>query len=177
MHPVISRLLIVKGFFLGGFVRDFLIRGEKFQDIDYSFHYPFALSDSDATILNQNEIIRLDDSEESKRRINGLYFHYCPTSYYYDLSCNLFGFDKDGFFPLPSYHLFDLNKAWELILDKKFYKLCDGKLTTQKMLRQNWEMVGEIQDKENQIIHHDRNGIWNDYNKIAKQRLNELVYR
>ena len=55
MHPVISRLLVVKGFFLGGFVRDFLIRGEKFQDIDYSFHYPFALSDSDASILNQNE--------------------------------------------------------------------------------------------------------------------------
>ena len=78
---------------------------------------------------------------------------------------------------MPSYHLFDLNKAWELILDKKFYKLCDGKLTTQKMLRQNWEMAGEIQDKENQIIHHDRNGIWNDYNKIAKQRLNELVYK
>ena len=64
MHPVISRLLVVKGFFLGGFVRDFLIRGEKFQDIDYSFHYPFALSDSDCSIFNGDELIRLDDSEE-----------------------------------------------------------------------------------------------------------------
>lgn len=176
MHKVISKILNSNGFFTGGFVRDYLIRGEKFSDIDYAFYDSLSVNHLDKLIKiegkGQIDLAHL----EQRDWINGLFFHYCPTIYYYDLSCNLFGFDKKGFFPLPSFHKFNLNKAWDLILNKKFYKLCDGKLTIDKMLNLGWEMEDEINDKQKQIIHHQRDGIWNDYNEKAMERLNELIY-
>jgi len=176
MHRVIYKILNTDGFLSGGFVRDFLIRGEKFSDVDYGFHNSFSENNMRRTIniIGKGEV-NLNFLEQ-KDWLDGLLFHYCPRTYYYDLSCNLFGFDKNGFFPFPSFHTFDLNKAWELILNKKFYKLCDGKLTTNKMLNLGWKMEDEINDKENQIIKHPRNGIWNNYDKIAMQRLNELIH-
>lgn len=177
MHKVISKILNSNGFFTGGFVRDYLIRGEKFSDIDYAFHDSLSANHLDK-IINIEGVGEIDLGHlEQRDWIKGLFFHYCPRIYYYDLSCNLFGFDKNGFFPLPSFHTFSLNKSWELILEKKFYKLCDGKLTTNKMLNLGWEMNGDIEDKQEQIIHHNRKGIWNDYNKIAINRLNELIHQ
>ena len=176
MHRVISKILNTNGFFSGGFVRDFLIRGEKFSDIDYAFHDSISANHLDK-IINLEGKGQVDlGFLEQKDWLDGLPFHYCPRIYYYDLSCNLFGFDKNGFFPLPSFHTFDLNKAWELILNKKFYKLCNGRLTINKMLNLGWNIEGEINDKQDQIIEHDRNGIWNNYNQIATKRLNELIY-
>jgi hypothetical protein len=176
VHKVISKILNTNGFFSGGFVRDFLIRGEKFSDIDYSFYNSYSINSLNKTvnILGKGQVDL--SSLEQKDWLDGLLFHYYQRPYYYDLSCNFFGFDKDGFFPLPSFHTFDLNKAWELILNKKFYKLCDGKLTTIKMLNLGWEMEGEIYDKEDQIIKHPKNGIWDNYNEMATKRLNELIY-
>lgn len=175
MHKVISKILDTNGFFSGGFVRDFLIRGERFSDIDYAFHDSISANHLDKIInIPGRGEVDLGFLEE-KDWFEGLLFHYCPRIYYYDLSCNLFGFDKNGFFPLPSFHTFDLNKAWELILDKKFYKLSDGRLTINKMLNLGWKIEGDISDKQNQIIEHDRIGVWNNHNQIARERLNELI--
>lgn len=179
MHKAISKILEQDGFFFGGFVRDFLIRGEKFSDIDYCFSNSSYLELMNAYILDSNFNNKIDLANLMEiSYIDGLNFHYSPVrGYYYDLSCNLFGFDKNGFFPLPSFHSFDLNKAWELLINKKFFKLCDGRLTIKKMIRNGWECVGEIDDMQDQIICHNKNGIWNSYNNIAIQRLNELIYQ
>jgi len=175
MHKVVSKILNSKGFFIGGFVRDYLIRGEKFSDIDYNFHDNACMRPTEKTILLRGKgDVNLADLEQ-KDYLEGLLFHYCPRSYYYDLSCNLFGFDEDGFFPLPSYHKFDLEKAWELILEKKFYKLCNGKLTINKMLSAKWEFIGEINDRQSQIISHQRDGVWTKYNDKAMERVNQLL--
>lgn len=169
---ILSYLLEDGGIFYGGFVRDYLIRGESFNDIDYSFADEMSI---DKTLYIDDVPVNFADTEERRKMIFGKEYHFFHRSYYYDLSCNLFGFDKDGFFPLPSQHKdVDLDKCWNGILNKEFYKISRGILKTDKLKMRGWEMIDETTDLSQDIIIKDRTGIWQDYNEIAFQRIKDV---
>jgi len=172
---ILSHLLDKDGVFYGGFVRDYLIRGESFGDIDYYFNNEFSYDFRTKLFYIDNQPINFTSTDERRKYIFGKEYHFFHRSYYYDLSCNLFGFDKDGFFPLVSQHKdVDLDKAWNGILNKEFYKLSHGKLTIDKLRIKGWKMIDETTDLCQDLILRDRNGIWQQYNEIAFQRIKDI---
>jgi hypothetical protein len=175
MHSkILSHILNKDGVLYGGFVRDYLIRGEDFRDIDYYFNNQFANPNNRLLYIN-NQPLDLTSIEEPVKFIFGKEYHIFYRSYYYDLSCNLFGFDKDGFFPLPTQHKdVDLDKAWKGILNKEFYKLSYGRLSINKLITKGWKMFDETSDLCQEIIVRDRSGIWQEYNQIAFQRIKDI---
>jgi len=173
---ILSFILEKNAFFYGGFVRDYLIRGEKFNDIDYDFHHG-DIDSKEGTININNKKITIGNIQERKKIFFNHKYHYYHRMYYYDLSCNLFGFDKDGFFPLPCEHPnVDFEKVWQAILNKEFYILCkpNRRIRLKNFLSRNWKIAGEAISESNKIIYRDRTGIWQNYNEIAFERIKNI---
>jgi hypothetical protein len=176
MHDKILLHLLEKGATLyGGFVRDYLIRGENFSDIDYYFENQCPIDLGENTFKINNQIINFAANDEPHKLVIDREYHFFHRTYHHDLSCNLFGFDKDGFFPLPCRHEnVDLEKFWQGILNKEFYKLSNGKLTKDKLISRGWKMIDQTEDLCHDIIHRDRVGIWQEHNEIALQRIKDI---
>lgn len=172
---IVLGLLEKNACFYGGFVRDYLIRGESFKDIDYYFSDGFICpQEKTINILNYGDIFFACVYERDKY-LFGKKYHFFHRQFYYDLSCNLFGFDKHGFFPLPSQHpTFDLEIAWEGVLNKSFFVLSEGRLTTNKMLDKGWKLAGKTIDYNKKISEKNRTGAWQQYNDIAFQRIKDI---
>lgn len=159
--------LLHEGYYLyGGFVRDYLIRGETFSDIDY---YKDSFNGKILNVITKYGLFQAGQEDQSICRVN---YHFKLRSFSNDLSCNFFGFNKDGFFALPTEHDFCYNKAFEMILNKEYYYL-GGEVNQNKLMSRGWKKVGEENNKREDITAPSE-GIWNEYTAIAFDKIREL---
>lgn len=164
---MIRRLYEAGANFTGGFVRDYLIRGECFNDVDFYF-------DEEPDWIRQ--------WEQNNRRFfiheNCIEYH-CQRiiqgSSTQDLSCNMFSFNKDrGIFARPSPYMFNYELGFKMLLNKQFavLDLRDANIRF-KMIERGWteiyvtKMKGPITAPEH--------GSWDEHSKMARERLEELL--
>ena len=163
---IIFNLLYSDYYLYGGFVRDYLILGERFSDVDYYG------KNSNVKLLNVKTNHGLFQAGLSEQSVCKVSYHFQLRSYFNDLSCNFFGFDKNGFFALPTEHSFCYNKAFELILNKQYYDL-GGQVNESKLMLKGWKRVGKENDKRDEITA-PTEGVWTEYNAIAFERIREI---
>ena len=162
------------GYFCGGFVRDYLIRGESFSDIDFCFAgkwpNPYAYWP-----LIRTEIRR----ETAETHIDGMKYH-CVNLEAIDLTCNLFCFDGFKVYPRPCFQYrdkpVDYFKAWEMLLEKKFVMQIPAiknlKLRA-KLTKRGWIDCG-IDLVVNTLAIPPKFGPWSDF-ALAKERFDALA--
>lgn len=126
---ILNNIIASGGFLCGGFVRDWLILGEKYNDID--FYFEKQIPDEFAS-WKSNGRARVN-------QIDGVTYHIVAMNPHSDLSCNLFCFDGQKLFARPTRVLFSYAKSWELIFEKKFVytNTLDIRCRT-KMLNKGW---------------------------------------
>jgi hypothetical protein len=145
------------GLFCGGLVRDYLIRGEPFNDVDFYFQgeipepyasWPFV-------------------GGAKTQFFEGTKFH-CGTSPY-DLTCNVFSFDGEGIVARPTYMMTSYGKSWEMIFEKRFiYTHRQDAGAREKMKRRGWIMDG-IDFNRRPDPHAPTSGPWSDFTQAAKR--------
>ena len=160
-----ERLLkIIKdgGLFCGGFVRDYLIRGKDYNDID--FYFPTDTPEPYASwkfIGGAKTMI-----------IDGKKFH-CGTSPY-DLTCNVFSFDGEKIVARPTFMEFSYTRSWEMIFRKEFvFTEIKDASSAAKMQRRGWSKVGSDFRKRPEPFAPSC-GAWS-YFKQAKERFDSLT--
>lgn len=162
LKELLNNILKAGGLFCGGFVRDYLIRGEDYNDID--FYFPLDIPEPYASwkfIGGAKTMI-----------IAGKKFH-CATSPY-DLTCNVFSFDGEKIVARPTYIEFSYAKSWEMIFKKQFvYTNRPDTGAREKMKRRGWEMVS-IDFRKRPEPFAPSCGVWSDF-KQAKERFESLT--
>ena len=126
---ILHSILSCGGFLCGGFVRDYLILGEEYNDIDFYFQGDIP---SEFNSWKSNGRARV-------KKIDGVTYHIVLMNPDSDLSCNLFCFDGQRLFARPTKVLFSYDKSWSLIFEKKFVytNALDIRCRT-KMLGKGW---------------------------------------
>ena len=170
MNGLLNKIISCGGYFCGGFVRDYLIRGEAFSDIDFSIDgewpNPFC-----GWPLIRTELGR----ETSEKHINGIKYH-CVRLEPIDLTCNLFCFDGTKIFPRECFQPIDYIRAWELLLNRQFIQQAPAikniALKT-KLVKRGWEYVG-ITMAGNSISIPTKVGPWSDFT-LAKERFDAIA--
>ena len=174
MIALLNDIAKAGGCFCGGFVRDYLIRGESFNDIDFCFagkwpnpyaHWP----------LIRTELGR----ETAETHIDGIKYH-CVNLEAIDLTCNLFCFDGFRVYPRPCFQYrdkpVDYFKAWEMLLEKKFVMQIPAiknlKLRA-KLTKRGWIDCG-IDLVVNTLAIPPKFGPWSDFT-LAKERFDALA--
>ena len=162
------------GYFCGGFVRDYLIRGESFNDIDFCFAgkwpNPYA-----SWPLIRAQLGR----ETAEAHIDGMKYH-CVNLEAIDLTCNLFCFDGLKVYPRACFQYrdrpVDYFKAWEMLLEKKFIMqvpaIKNVKLRA-KLTKRGWMDCG-IDLVANTLATPPQVGPWSDF-ALAKERFDSLA--
>ena len=162
------------GYFCGGFVRDYLIRGESFNDIDFCFNglwpNPYA-----SWPLIRTEVGR----ETAEAHIDGMKYH-CVNLEAIDLTCNLFCFDGLKVYPRTCFQYrdrpVDYLKAWEMLLKKKFVMqvpaIKNVKLRA-KLTKRGWIDCG-IDLVVSTLSTPPPVGPWSDFT-LAKERFDALA--
>ena len=160
---MLNSILDCGGFVCGGFVRDWLILGEQYNDIDFYF---------------QGDIPAQFDSWKSNGRakvnvIDGVTYHIVLMNPDSDLSCNLFCFDGKKLFARPTKVLFSYAKSWDLIFEKKFVYTnpLDFRCRT-KMLEKGWTQE-RIDTRKRNEFSAPLYGPWSDFT-LAKERFDSL---
>lgn len=150
------------GLFCGGFVRDYLIRGESFNDID--FYFPSHIPEP---YVSWQFI-----GGAKTKIIDGKKYH-CGTSPY-DLTCNVFSFDGQKIVARPTYMEFSYARSWEMIFKKEFV-LTEIKdvCCAAKMQRRGWNKVGYDCRKRTEPFAPTA-GIWDEF-MYAKERFEVLT--
>ena len=170
MIELLSKIIDCGGIFCGGFVRDYLIRGEQFNDIDFFFfgEWPHPFS---AWPLIRSEHGR----ETAEYHADGIKFH-CVRLEPIDLTCNLFCFDGQKIFPRKCFNPIDYKKAWEMLLNKQFIQQVPAikniALKT-KLLKRRWEFHG-ISMATKTIANPNISGPWSDFT-LAAERFHALT--
>jgi len=168
---IISNLLDTDYYIYGGFVRDYLILGEKFSDIDY---YSKKIHNLPTSMSTKCGFFHAGYADQY---VCGVKYHFKLRCFTHALSCNFFGFDKNGFFALPTEHDFCYNKAFELTINKKYYDLGgiphETKRMETKLMHRDWIRAGKENSKRENITA-PSTGIWTEYNEIAFERIRNL---
>ncbi len=164
---MLTEILDCGGLFCGGLVRDYLIHGEKFNDID--FYFP-------------NEIPEPFRSWKSNgaRRIyfdKGVEFHCIEPqrlSGNTDLSCNIFSFDGQKLRARPTLNSFSYFKSWELLQNKRFVFTNTAEVRIKlKMLAKGWTQESRDFRRQSEPIAPPL-GPWSDFT-LAKERFDALA--
>jgi hypothetical protein len=141
MQDLLSDILNKGGIFCGGFVRDYLIRGEPFNDIDFFFPgewpEPYKSWDYIRAVKNQEVV---------ENKIDGIKYH-CLKVEPLELTCNIFCFDGKKVFPRACYKPLNYLEAWELILQKKFIMQVPGPKNIRleyKTTKKGWKKYGMV---------------------------------
>jgi hypothetical protein len=151
------------GLFCGGFVRDYLIRGEEYDDIDFYFPEvtpePYASWDivggAKTMIMNKKK------------------FHCCKNTPY-DITCNIFSFNGEKINARPTLLEVSYTRSWELIFERKFiYSDFRDIRVREKMRRRGWEMVG-IDFRKRSEPFAPSHGPWSDFT-LAAERFTALT--
>jgi hypothetical protein len=163
MKEALIDILKAGGLFCGGFVRDYLIRGEPFNDVD--FYFPKVIPEPYASwkfVGGAKTII-----------IDGNKFHCCDNSYF-DISCNIFSFDGQGIVARPTYMEFSYTRSWQMLFNKSFIfnDLRDVRVS-EKMKRRGWQMAA-IDFRKRAEPFAPSCGVWSDFT-LAKERFDALA--
>lgn len=162
--------------FWGGFVRDYLIRGESFNDIDI-----------DPSQCEVNLIDYLDNNYSEFKTTCNFFPTYIINNYKIqivhlngkegfkpiDLSCNIFGFKNREIVPLDFPNSCDFEEHFNLILKKEMYLLSKNDIRRAKKFQERgWKINGfKFHKEENAKV---RN-VWENYNQIARKRFDKIV--
>ena len=167
MHEAFTRILDADGIIMGGFVRDFLIVGEGFGDID------FEIPGMDSPLFEGMKSC----IASHEKTIGTTRFHQTRRKDCTDLSCNFFGLSKDGIFARPLKAMFSYELAFRMIAQKRYrlFNPMDARLVF-KMEKKGWQMEGyldcSIMDIPAKAPAH---GSWQSLNGKVWQKLESLT--
>lgn len=162
MKEKLAEIIKAGGLFCGGFVRDYLIRGEEYNDID--FYFPTTTPEP----YSSWEFI----GGAKTMFFNGKKFH-CGTSPY-DITCNVFSFDGEKIVARPTYMEFSYTRSWEMIFKKEFvFTTMKDISSAEKMKRRGWVKVGSDFRKRSEPLAPSC-GMWSDFT-LAKERFDALA--
>lgn len=170
MQDLLNDVVGKGGFFCGGFVRDYLIRGETFNDIDFCFRGEWPEPYNSWTPIS---VVKNSRTVES--RIDGMKFQ-CVELENFDLSCNVFSFDGQNLFPRTFASPFNYLEAWDLIFRKKFITQVPGIKNIRlraKLQKKGWEQEGMV-FLDGRIETPPATGPWTNFVE-AKQRFDRLA--
>jgi len=166
IHPLLLQskvkeqlLKIIKdgGLFCGGFVRDYLIRGKQFNDID--FYFPSKTTEPYASWPFIGGA--------KTQFFEGTKFH-CGTSPY-DLTCNVFSFDGEKIIARPTFMMFSYVRSWEMIFRKEFiFTEIKDASSAAKMQRRGWGKLGSDFRKRTEPLAPSA-GPWSDFTMAAER--------
>jgi hypothetical protein len=172
MQDLLSDIVKKGGIFCGGFVRDYLIRGEPFSDIDFYFPgkwpEPYVSWDYKRSIKNQEVV---------QRFIDGVKFD-CIKMKPFQCTCNIFSFDGEKIFPRACCKPLDYLQAWELLLEKKFIlqiPALENVIYEQKIKRKGWKKHGTVYIT-GEIEEPPTIGPWTNFVE-AKERFGKLLIK
>jgi hypothetical protein len=155
-------ILKAGGLFCGGFVRDYLIRGEDYNDID--FYFPLATPEP----YDSWKFI----GGAKTMTMEGKKFH-CGTSPY-DITCNVFSFDGKRIVARPTFMEFSYARSWEMLLKKEFvFTTMRDIPSAEKMKRRGWAKIGNDFRKRAEPFA-PTCGVWSEFT-LAKERFNALA--
>jgi hypothetical protein len=172
MQDLLNDIVVKDGIFCGGFVRDYLIRGEPFNDLDFYFPGEWPEPYSSWRLIRS-----LKNRETCENIIEGMKCH-CVRLEALDLSCNVFSFDGEKLFPRTFYSPINYLEAWNLIFKKQFVTQVPGikniKLRA-KLQKRGWEQAGIVYLNEEKEIP-PAIGPWTNFVE-AKKRFDRLAGR
>lgn len=165
MRSIINEILQRGGQLLGGFVRDYLIRGEAFSDIDF--------------VLPQEENLGVSLSKESQNYaefvLDNTTFHWQYDAFQTDLSCNFFHYSSEGIVAKPTKISYSYERSFELIKDMEFVYFTQSCMPIRrKMISRGWVMAESLHKQIRPTLHAPKHGSWEALNNIAKQRIDAL---
>lgn len=164
---MIAKILEAGGMLTGGIVRDYLIRGECFNDVDFYF------DEEPDWILEWGS-----NKKRLSREIDCITYHcqrIVPGTSTQDLTCNLFCFNlKRGLFARPSPYDFDYNYGFAMLLQKEFgvLDLRDANIRF-KMVARGWREI--YMPKRRGEIYAPEHGIWDEHTQTARERLEAVL--
>lgn len=170
MQKLLGDILTKGGVFCGGFVRDYLIRGEPFNDIDFFFPDEWP-----EPYCSWHYMRDIPGKEVVENYADGMKYN-CLKVEPLELSCNVFCFDGKNIFPRACYKPMDYVKAWELLLQKKYIMQVPGTKNVrlqEKIKKKGWEKVKAVWVR-GEIEELPATGPWVDF-KEAKERFDKLV--
>jgi len=161
---ILNNIIANGGFLCGGFVRDWLILGEEYNDIDFYFQ---GYIPAKFNFWKSNGRARVNE-------IDGVTYHIVLMNPDSDLSCNLFCFDGKRLFARPTRVLFSYAKSWSLIFEKKFVytNALDIRCRT-KMLGKGWTQ-DRVDTRQGAEALAPLYGPWSDFT-LAKERFDALA--
>jgi hypothetical protein len=163
-NEILNSILSCGGLFCGGFVRDWLILGGEYNDIDFYF---------EGTIPEKFRSWK-SNGRARVNVIDGVIFSLIIMNPHSDLSCNLFCFDGEKIFARPTRVLFSYAKSWELIFDKKFVYTNETDIRCRiKMLEKGWTQ-DRIDTRQRAVVSSPLYGPWSDFT-LAKERFDALA--
>lgn len=165
MRSIINEILGRGGHFVGGFVRDYLIRGEAFSDIDF--------------VLPQEENLGISLSKKTQTHaefnFDNTTFHWQYSAFQTDLSCNFFHYSSDGIVAKPTKINYSYEHSFELIKEKRFVYFTQNDMRIRhKMVCRGWIMTDSLHKQIRPTLHAPKHGSWEALNQIAKQRIDAL---
>jgi hypothetical protein len=172
MQDLLNDVLGKGGIFCGGFVRDYLIRGEAFSDID--FFFPGEWPEPYISWKYRRD---WPGHEVVENYVNGVKFN-CIKIEPLEFSCNVFCFDGKNVFPRAVCRPMDYINAWELLLQKKYVMQVPGfknVVFEHKAKKKGWERA-ELVWTHGEIDQPPATGPWVDF-KEAKERFDRLMQK
>jgi hypothetical protein len=160
---MIKQIYESNGTFTGGIVRDYLLLGEMFNDVDFYFN------------TEPKWIYEWANNHQKFWMVKDCVTYHCQkVPFNWDLSCNLFNFSKErGIFAKPSIHKFNYEVAFEMLLNKRFVLLHKFAINLKfKMIARGW--VAEPSFYETQEEQAPKHGSWEQYSEIASERMKAL---
>lgn len=167
MDALISKILDHGGVFIGGFVRDYLILGEHYNDIDFILR-------KDAGI----KITNWKDSYMGREFVhNDTVFHWQYSFFPTDISCNFFGFSSEGIISRPTKINYSYEKSLRLIFEKKYVYFCpqDDMRVALKMRKRGWKMCQMLPNQITTEMKSPLHGSWESLNDEATKRIKSLT--
>jgi hypothetical protein len=170
MQDLLNDIISKGGIFCGGFVRDYLICGKTFSDIDFFFPGEWP-----EPYKSWHYIRAFKNQEVVENRIDGIKYH-CLKVEPLELSCNVFCFDGKNIFPRACYKPMDYLRAWELLLDKKFIMQVPGMKNIRleyKLNKKGWQKTDTVCITK-ELEEPPTVGPWTNFVE-AKQRFDKLI--
>jgi hypothetical protein len=129
--------------FVGGYVRDEIIRGERcVTDIDVFYHAPLRLAKSLELEFPGMET-ELKGCHVVLRHAEGVVLDIMSPFIFNDLSCNCVGFYQGSLVPIPNLGSVLLEEALDHIRNKQFRVLSVmGKGRAREFVRRGWTCLG-----------------------------------
>jgi hypothetical protein len=169
MKNLLNEIVQSGGILCGGFVRDYLIRGGQFNDIDFFFK-----KDWPEPFQSWERIRTVKGNETAQKIFNGVKYH-CLIVESTDLSSNVFCFDGIKLYPRPLVAPIDYVQSFRFIFENKYTlqvpSLKNLRLEA-KLKKKGWERAGIVYVSSD-IATPPSVGPWSDFT-LAKERFDAL---